>query len=78
MTDGSTSKKVFIGLLLQLTRTRFNDEYLKAEATTTMAAVRVLFHTFELFTFMAFLSGRAETSACTEQGVSCPEHEANH
>jgi hypothetical protein len=40
--------------------------------------VSVLFHTFELFTFIAFLSGRAETSVCTEQGVSCPGHEANH
>jgi hypothetical protein len=40
MTDGSTSKKVFIDLLLQLTRTRFNDEQLKAEATTMMVAVR--------------------------------------
>jgi hypothetical protein len=64
--------------LLQLTGTRFNDEQLKAEATTMMAAVRVLFHTSELFTFMAFLSGRAETSACTEQDVSCLGHEANH
>jgi len=60
MTDGSTSKKVFIGLLLQLTRTRY-DEQLKAEATTMMAAVReYFFHTFELFTFIAFMSGRAE------------------
>jgi len=41
MTDGSTSK-VFIDLLLQLTRTRY-DEQLKAEATTMMAAVREYF-----------------------------------
>jgi hypothetical protein len=39
-------KKVFIDLLLQLTGTRFNDEQLKTEATTMMAKVRVLFHTF--------------------------------
>jgi hypothetical protein len=69
---------MFIDLLLQLTGMRFNDEQLKAEATTIMASVRVLFHTFELFTFIAFLSGRAETAVCTEQSVSCPGHEANH
>jgi len=43
MTDGSTSKEVFIDLLLHLTRTRYNDEQLKAEANTMMAAVREYF-----------------------------------
>ena len=43
MTDGSTSKKVFIDLLLQLNGARFNDEQLNAEATTMMAAVFFFF-----------------------------------
>jgi hypothetical protein len=41
--DGSTSKQVFIDPLLQLIGTRFNDEQLKTEATTMMAAVRDCF-----------------------------------
>ena len=57
MTDGSTSRKVFIDLLLELTGTKFSDEQLKAEATTMIAAVRIFSHTFQLiFVFMAFMS----------------------
>jgi hypothetical protein len=56
MTDRTITRKVFIDLLLELTGTTFNDEQLKAEATTMIAAVCVSFHTIQRFVFFSFLS----------------------
>jgi hypothetical protein len=43
MTDGTTSRKVFIDHLLEQTGKRMDDQQLKDEATTMIAAVREAF-----------------------------------
>jgi hypothetical protein len=47
--DGSTTRKVFIDNLLELTGKRLDDQQLKDEATTMIAAVREAFvsHNFK-------------------------------
>jgi hypothetical protein len=56
LTDGSTYRKVFIDHLLELTGKRLDDQQLKDEATTMIAAVcRLSFHTILIFEYWNIL-----------------------